>query len=180
MAMKNRAHHGAAASKETPGIPVKRVSGELVPPEFGRFMRPFEEMERWFEEAFRRPTLFPAWMPRIKFPEPGEISPSVDIYEEKGEVVVKAELAGLSKEDIEVSVAEDVITISGEKKGEEKVERKDFHYHERSFGSFTRRFRLPPGTQTDKAKASFKDGVLMVRIPKSAAAGGKSRKLKME
>ncbi|MBI1920464.1 MAG: Hsp20/alpha crystallin family protein [Geobacter sp.] len=143
-------------------------------------MRPFEEMERWFEDAFHRQTLFPAWMPRIKFPELGEISPSVDIFEEKGDVVVKAEVPGISKENIEVSVAGDVITISGEKKGEEKVERKDFHYHERSFGSFTRRFRLPPGTQTDRAKASFKDGVLMIRIPKSAAAAEKSKKIKVD
>ena len=117
---------------------------EMMP---SRFPTSFEEMERWFEDAFRRPFFAPTWMPRMKFPELGEMTPSVDIFEEGGDVVLKAELPGMKKDDIDVNIAGDTITISGEKKTEEKVERKDFYRLERSFGSFTRKLRLPAETQ---------------------------------
>ncbi len=150
---------------------------EMMP---SRFPTSFEEMERWFEDVFRRPFFAPAWMPRIKFPEMGEMTPSVDIYEEGGDVVLKAELPGMKKEDIDVNIAGDTVTISGEKKAEEKVERKDFYRFERSYGSFTRKLRLPAETQSDKAKASFHDGVLEVRIPKTEAAKEKMKKVPIE
>lgn len=150
---------------------VKREPKELTVSEPHRFLTPFEDMERWFEEAFRRPFFGPSWMPRIKLPElMGEVSPSVDIFEDGNNVVVKAEVPGMKKEDIEVNLTQDTITISGHKKEEEKVEKKDFYRLERSFGSFTRKLRLPSDILTDKAKASFKDGVLEVRIPKSPTA----------
>ena len=84
-------------------------------------------------------------------------------------MVVKAEIPGISKDDLNVSLTEDSLTISGEKKQEEKVEKKDFHRVERSYGSFSRSFRLPDNVDGSKAKASFKDGVLEVRIPKTKA-----------
>jgi HSP20 family protein len=153
---------------------VSREPRELTVSEPRHFLAPFEEMERWFEEAFRRPFLGPSWMPRIKFPEMmGEVSPSVDIFEDGNNVVVKAEVPGMKKENIEVSLTQDTITISGQKKEEEKIEKKDFYRLERSFGSFTRKLRLPADIVTDKAKASFKDGVLEVRIPKSPTATSK-------
>ncbi len=150
---------------------------EMMP---SRFPTSFEEMERWFEDVFRRPFFAPTWMPRIKFPELGEMTPSVDIYEEGGDVVLKAELPGMKKDDIDVNIAGDTVTISGEKKAEEKVEQKDFYRLERSFGSFTRKLRLPAETQPDKAKASFHDGVLEVRIPKTEAAKEKTKKVPIE
>ncbi|MEJ2700037.1 MAG: Hsp20/alpha crystallin family protein, partial [Desulfuromonadales bacterium] len=78
----------------------------------------------------------------------GEVSPAVDLFEEGNDVVVKAEIPGVKKEDLDVNISGDTITISGEKKTEEKVERKDFYHLERSVGSFTRKFRIPVGTQT--------------------------------
>ncbi|HLO27459.1 MAG TPA: Hsp20/alpha crystallin family protein [Geobacteraceae bacterium] len=153
---------------------VKREPRELTVSEPHRFLTPFEDMERWFEEAFRRPFLGPSWMPRIKLPEiMGEVSPSVDIFEDGNNVVVKAEVPGMKKEEIEVNLTQDTITISGHKKEEEKVEKKDFYRLERTFGSFTRKLRLPSDILTDKAKATFKDGVLEVRIPKSPTARAK-------
>ena len=153
---------------------VKREPRELTISEPHRFLTPFEDMERWFEEAFRRPILGPSWMPRIKFPEMmGEVSLSVDIFEDGNDIVVKAEVPGMKKEDIEVNLTQDTVTISGQKKEEEKVEKKDFYRLERSFGTFTRKLRLPEGAQTDKVKASFKNGVLEVRIPKSPTATAK-------
>lgn len=109
-----------------------------------------------------------------------EISPRVDMYEEGKEIVIKAEIPGMRKEDLEIDLTEDMITIRGEKKTEEKVEKKNYYCIERSFGSFRRQFRLPAETQGEKAKASFKDGVLEVRIPKSEAAQKKAKKLTIQ
>lgn len=166
------------SDKETKEL-AKKEHREIMRPERG-FFSPFEEMERWFEEAFRRPFFAPSWLPKIRLPEFGATYPTVDIFEDGNEVVVKAELPGMKKEDIEVNISDDVITISGEKKTEEKVEKKDFYRLERSFGSFTRTLQLPAEIQTDKAKASFKDGVLEVRIPKTEAAVQKVKKITVE
>ena len=152
----------------------KKDSVEIVPRAPRNVMAPFEEMEHWFEEAFRRPFFAPSWLPRIRFPElVGEVTPSVDIYEDANNVIVKAEIPGMKKEDIEVNITENTITISGQKKAEEKVERQDYYRLERSFGSFSRKLRLPVETLTDKAMATFKDGVLEVKIPKAATVKAK-------
>ncbi len=159
----------------------KREQQDLSVSEPHRFLTPLEDMERWFEEAFRRPFFGPSWMPRIRLPEiMGEVSPSVDIFEDGNDVVVKAEVPGMKKENIEVNLTQNTITISGQKKEEEKVEKKDFYRVERTFGSFTRKLHLPTDIQTDKAKASFRDGVLEVRIPKTTEAVQKVKKITVE
>lgn len=145
-----------------------------------RILSPFEEIEKLFEEAWKRPfSLFGSLMPRLKT-ETEVIAPAVDIYEEGDDLVLKAELPGLNKDDIEVKVTDDYITISGEKKKEEKVEEKNYYRYERSYGSFSRTFRLPVEIQTDKAKAKFENGVLEIRIPKTEEAKIKERKLQIE
>lgn len=159
----------------------KRESKELAP-EPSRFLPPFEEMERWFEDMFKRPFYAP-WVPRFRFPEfreMGEFSPSVDIFEDGNDVVVKAEIPGMTKDEISVSITDDVITISGEKKSEEKIEKKDYFRLERTHGSFSRTLTLPAEIQVDNAKAVFKDGVLEVRIPKTEAARQKGRKITID
>ncbi|NTU43541.1 MAG: Hsp20/alpha crystallin family protein [Nitrospirales bacterium] len=147
-----------------------------------RAVSPFEEMEKWMDEAFRRPFhLFrPLWMPSVRFPGMEEFSPHVDIFEDGNDVVMKAEIPGMKKDDLDVTLTEDTITISGEKRSEEKVEKKNYHRLERSYGSFSRSFRLPDGVQTDKAKASFKDGVLEIRIPKLEETKKNEKKLEIE
>ncbi len=168
------------ADKESKEVSKKEFR-ELITQEPRRFLASFEEMERWFEESFRRP-FFSPWM-SFRFPGLGgmrEFSPTVDIFEEGSDVVVKAELPGMGKDDIDVNVTDDVITISGEKKTEEKVEKKDYFRLERSYGSFSRSLTLPAETQTDKAKATFKDGILEVRIPKTEAAVQKAKKIKID
>ncbi len=137
---------------------------------------PFEAMEKRFEDIFRRPfsPAGPGWWPG---PRETELAPSIDIYEEGDEVVVKAELPGMKKEEIEVNLADDSVTISGEKKQEEKVERKGYYRHERSYGSFARSFGLPSEVRVDEAKAEFKDGVLEIRVPKTEEAKKKVRKV---
>lgn len=159
----------------------KKEGREVVKAEPARLITPFEEMERWFEDFFRRPLwLTPSWFPRLRYPEMEALSPSVDIFEEADGVVVKAELPGMKKEDIDVSLNDEVITLSGEKKKEEKVEKKGYYRLERSFGSFHRSFRLPVGVQADKAKAKFKDGVLEIRIPKTAEVKREEKKVLIE
>ncbi|MCS7203374.1 MAG: Hsp20/alpha crystallin family protein [Thermodesulfovibrio sp.] len=142
------------------------------------FLSPFEEIDRLFDEFMKRPfSLFRSLVPRLK---EEVVSPAVDIYEEGDDLVVKAELPGLKKEDIEVKLTDDYITISGEKKKEEKVEEKNYFRYERSYGSFSRTFRLPLEVQTDKAKAKFENGILEIRIPKTEQAKAKERKLQIE
>jgi len=156
----------------------KKEKKELVKVEPAKALSPFQEMmERRFEDFFRRPfSLMPSWWPRLMMPEVEEIVPSMDIFTEGDDVVVKAELPGMKKEDIDVSLTKDTITISGE----EKIEKKDYYSFERSYGSFKRSFSLPAEVQTEKASAKFKDGVLEIRIPKTEEAKKKEKKVVIE
>jgi len=155
----------------------KKAKAELVKKEELRPVSQFDDMERYFDRFFRHPfsmTTQPPW-PAFNFPKMDEISPSVDIFEEKGDMVIKAEIPGMNKEDVNVSITENTVTISGEKKQEEKVEKKDYYRVERNYGSFCRSFQLPENVDSDKAKASFKGGVLEVRLPKTKE--GKQKKV---
>lgn len=157
----------------------KKKSKELVKAEPSWEISPFEEMERWFEGFFRRPfsLSFPWRWSGPRFPEFEEITPCCDILEEGNDVVVKAELPGMTKKDILVTVTDDYITLSGEKKKEEKT---DYHRFERSYGSFKRSFRLPAEIQADKVKAKFDNGILEVRMPKTEEAKKKEKKILIE
>lgn len=149
----------------------KEKSKDIMKKEPSRFWAPFDETEKWFEDVFKRPFPFaPSLLSRWKIPDMEEIVPSVDMFEEKNEVVIKAELPGMKKEDIDISLTDNTITLSGEKKKEEKVEKKNYYRVERSEGSFRRSFRLPAEVQTDKAEANFRDGVLEIRVPKTEEA----------
>jgi len=139
-------------------------------------LSPFREMGRMFDELMGRRRWFPSlWAEEMAVPVP-----AVDVYEEENEVVVKAELPGISKEDLDVNITDHTVTISGEKKKEEKIEKKDYYRLERSYGSFSRSVSLPEDVEIDKSKAKFKDGVLEVRVPRSEEAKKKKRKLEIE
>lgn len=92
-------------------------------------------------------------------------APQVEVYQRNNELVVRADLPGMKKEDIKVDVTEDAITIQGERRREQEEERGGVFRSERSYGSFYRTIRLPEGAITDQAKASFKDGVLEITLP---------------
>jgi HSP20 family protein len=153
---------------------------ELEPYRPSKWLSPFERMEDMFEDFFRRPFGLTQWPSIQRLMEGIEPSPSVDIFEEGDNIVIKSELPGMAKSDVEVNLTEDTITISGEKKKEEKVEKKDYYRLERSYGSFTRSFALPAEVQSDKAKATFKNGVLEVKVPKTEAAKKKKKKIEIE
>ena len=101
-------------------------------------------------------------------------TPAVDIYETEGrEVVIKAELPEMKREDISVTFENNVLTLKGERKLEQEVKRENFQRIERRHGSFTRAFTLPPTVDGAQISASYKDGVLTVRIPKREEAKAK-------
>lgn len=149
-------------------------------PRFGGLVRwePFadlaamrREMDRLFGEFFG-PT--PATMGLTE----GIWSPLVDVHETKDSILVRAEIPGMKVEDIEVNVLDDSLTLKGERKRE--IERADDHSHrvERSYGAFQRYIKLPAPVAAEGIKATYKDGVLEVTLPKKAEA--RAREIKVE
>lgn len=138
---------------------------------FRELSRMQAEMNRLFNEFFSTR------------PERGEIatlewSPSVDIYETKDDIVVKAELPGMKIEDIHISVRDNTLTLRGEKKQEKDVKEENYYRIERNYGYFQRIFTLPSSVQIDKIKAKYRDGVLEIFLPKSEEA--KPKEIKVE
>jgi len=134
-----------------------------------RAMSPFEEMDRMFDQFFRRGWLRPWRSEWPAFPEiamPEMKVPKVDVIDRENEVVVKAEVAGVEKKDLDISVGEDSVTIKGSTRHEEKEEKGDYYRCEISRGSFSRTVALPAGVDGSKTKAEFKDGLLTLTIPK--------------
>ncbi len=97
-------------------------------------------------------------------------SPRVDIYEEEGNIVLKAELPGVKKSDIDIEVEDNMLTLRGERRRQEKVVEENYHRTDRQFGAFTRSFTLPKHVDVDKISAHYEDGVLTVTLPKTEEA----------
>ena len=100
----------------------------------------------------------------------GAWSPSVDIFENKNEIVLEAELPGMKAEDVNISIENNVLTLQGERRFEKKDESDNFHRVERSYGSFTRSFTLPPTVSSENANAVFDNGVLRLTLAKREEA----------
>lgn len=127
---------------------------------------PFRELRSLQDEMTR---LFTGVMPASYSREEmahGAWAPGVDIYEDKDRLILEAELPGMSRDDFEISVENNVITLSGERKFEKKTEGDNYHRVERSYGTFTRSFTLPQTVTADGATAEFENGVLRVSLPK--------------
>jgi len=101
-------------------------------------------------------------------------SPSIDISETDAAYLIKAEISGVKKEDVKVTIQDGMLTIQGERKMEKEEKGKKFHRVERSYGSFVRSFRIPDNADENSVKAEFKDGMLNVTLAKSAKAKAKS------
>lgn len=101
--------------------------------------------------------------------------PPVDIRETEDALFLTAELPGLSKDDVEITIEDHVLSLRGERKLEKDLHKENYHRIERSYGSFSRTFSLPTNVRTDEVNASFRDGVLHVEIPKAEEA--KPRKI---
>ena len=96
----------------------------------------------------------------------GAWNPTVDIYENKDQIVIEAELPGMNREDFDLSFENNIITLRGERRFEKKDESDNYHRVERSYGSFTRSFTLPPTVSGDGISAEYRNGVLRVALPK--------------
>jgi HSP20 family protein len=116
---------------------------------------------------------FPGWPAATQ----GDIAPRMDVSETENEYVVTAELPGIDEKDIEVTMSDDMLTIKGEKKTEEKKEDEHYHLVERSYGSVMRQIALPNEVAADKIAAEFDKGVLRITLPKSPQAAEKTRKI---
>jgi HSP20 family protein len=109
-----------------------------------------------------------------------EWAPVVDISENDKEYLIKAELPGIKKEDVHISVEKGVLTISGERKFEKEEKDKKYHRVERAYGAFVRTFIVPDDAEADKVGAEFKDGLLTIHIPKSEKAKPKQIEVRVE
>ncbi len=144
-----------------------------------------KDMERLMEESIghgwgQRGLPFLRRWQALKRAEEWAASPKVDVYEEGNDVIVKTEVPGMEKDEIEISLDGNTLILKGEKKKEEKIEDKDYSYCERYFGAFTRTIELPSEVQADKVSAVLKNGVLNIRLPKLETAKKKEVKIKVD
>ena len=106
--------------------------------------------------------------------------PRTDVAETDREVEVSIELPGIDEKDVDVAIANDVLTIRGEKKDSREEKRKGFYLAERSYGAFHRAIPLPLGVDSDKAKAEFKKGILTISLPKTPEAQARVTKINVQ
>lgn len=138
------------------------------------------EMNRLFEETFRHGRYFLPEPEEVGVPAPATWRPSVDMYETDNAVVVKANLPGIDQKNVEVMVEPDAVVIKGQVEQDREVEKRNYYRRERSYGSFLRRLPLNMEVKAEEAKATFKNGVLEVTIPKAQPGKSKSVKVKIE
>lgn len=105
--------------------------------------------------------------------------PRVDVRETADSIIVEAEVPGMKPEEISLSIADDVLTISGETRSEETREQEQMRWSERRYGRFARSVRLPPGIDRDKVDAAYDNGLLRITVPKTEAATDASRKIEI-
>lgn len=131
------------------------------------------EINRMFDSLFRGGTqestdlLTSSW------------SPSLDIAENDNAYIVKVELPGVNKDDVKITMQENVLTIRGEKKREKESKESNFHRSERSYGAFQRSFSLPSSVKSEKIEAAYNDGILTVTLPKAESAKPKQIEVKV-
>jgi HSP20 family protein len=138
---------------------------------FGELSSLRREMDRLWENFFGERPLARMWE--------REWAPSLDMSESKDNFVVKAEVPGIDAKDIDISLTGDVLTIRGEKKQEKEEREEDYHLIERSHGSFSRSVRLPAEVESNKIRASYKNGILNITLPKSEKVKAKEVKIKV-
>jgi HSP20 family protein len=160
-----------AKHRETKAGSLAPVSTAGAP--FWPLRRLQSELDRFFEDPFSSwlspvEPLYEAWMP------------AVNVYEEKDQLVVKAELPGMKKEELEVFMSGDTLNIAGERKFANEEKTGTLHRSEQYFGRFHRSIRLPSSVKADKLAAHYKDGILTITCPKTEEAKRKAVAIKVE
>lgn len=135
-----------------------------------------DEMERMFEDVGFRPPLSFFGSPNRTF----DWLPALEVYVRDNKLFVRAELPGLTKDDVKIEMAEGLLTIQGERKQEKEEKKEGFIRSERSYGTFFRQLALPEGAETDGAKATFKNGILEIQMPVIAKKPEAARQLTIE
>jgi len=164
-----------AVENPAPEQGISRIEPGFASNPFAAMRRLSDEMEQLFHGVglgdFRVPRLWRG------FDVPQAWGPDIDMFERKGELVVRADLPGLNKEDVKVEITDSELTIEGERKSEKEEKREGYYRSERSYGSFRRVVALPEGIKADRAKATCKDGVLEITIPTAGARKKGGRRL---
>ncbi|CAM3495858.1 Hsp20/alpha crystallin family protein [Halomonas lysinitropha] len=166
------------ASKETRDVPVSTETS--APQAESRSMSPFREFERMLDTFFDRGGMPSRWEPPFwqRFAAFEKGMPKVDVIDRDAEVVVRAEVPGFEREELDVSVTDGAVTIKGDHREESKEEEGEYFHSEISRGSFTRTVALPSEIDADKAAASFKNGVLELTLPKHKKANRRKVEVK--
>ena len=131
------------------------------------FLSLHREMNRLFDDVFRGTSLPTASGSQGQGDVGTFVNASMNVSETDKEIRITAELPGVTEQDIDVSLDDDVLTIRGEKKFERKDDKENFHFVERSYGTFQRSLRLPYAVESEQVRASFENGVLTVTVPKT-------------
>jgi HSP20 family protein len=164
-------------------VPVRtEKSSSQLPQQWQPFERFRREMDRLFDDfrsGFWRGSLFDM-APFRRAEAALRTMPAVDVAETDKAYEITAELPGLDEKNIEVKLANGVLSIKGEKQEEKEEKEKDYYRRERSFGSFERSFQVPDDVDEDKIAASFKNGILSVTLPKSAEAQKQAKKIEVK
>ena len=137
---------------------------------------PFRTLERFADEVTRIFDDFGVGRAWNRVPAATDLlawAPRVDVTQHNDELLIRADLPGLEKDDVKVNVADDAVTIHGERHRAQEEERDGVYRTERNYGAFYRTIAQPPGTATDQVKASFKNGVLEVRLPAAPGVQGR-------
>lgn len=143
----------------------------------GGMMGPFEDMEHWFDDFFPRRWMRPRWefpsFPDFESPFEGRL-PKVDVINRDTEVVVRAELPGVKKDDLDVSMADNKLTIRATTSTEQKEEKDEYYRREMRRGEVQRTLIVPDDVDAENVQASFKDGILELKMPKLKTAERRS------
>ncbi len=161
-------------------------SGEHAPAPLHSLRREVDRLFEDFESGFgRMPWAFGRRLfdmePFRRFEREAATGlPAVDMTETAEAYKISAEMPGLEEKDVEITLADDLITLRGEHREEKEEEEKDYHLSERRYGSFQRAFRLPPSVDRDRISAELRNGVLTVTLPKTAEAQQATRKIEVK
>jgi HSP20 family protein len=156
---------------------VEEVAGRLAATPITVMRKFSEELDRLFEDFGGRGWLTPM-LDKAQLPE-GPWSPQVEIFERDNELVLRADLPGLTKDDVNVEIANDGITIEGERRHEHEEKGEGYFRSERSYGKFYRRIPMPEGAKAEDANASFSNGVLEIAVPLAKQEERKRRRLEI-
>jgi HSP20 family protein len=154
----------------------KKEVYEMALTPFRGFWDVQSEMNRLLDEMFGGMGRWPA---RQRAAQVTEWAPAIDVVTKNGDLVIRAELPGVKQEDVDITLHNNVLTISGERKAEQEEERGGYYVRERRYGSFRRSLSLPEGTDESKIRARYEDGVLEVTV-EGAGAIREPRRIQIE